>query len=234
MPIYFKQSYVLFFTTIFFFAGIFFFNTPVYAEETRYVSDKLFVPLRTGQGDKYRIVHKGLPSGTAVTLLETDEESGYSLVETNKGVQGWMRSQYLLSTPTAALKLKATEEKLASFNTTESGLIKKTNSLTKELNTLQAQHKTLTKNHDKLKKQHNDLKALSANVIKVNDKNKELLEKNQMLQSQVDGLEATKEKLTDNTNIRMFVFGGLLVLATLVINTAIDGIKRRRSFSNWG
>ena len=32
--------------------------------ETRYISDKVYVPLRVGDGSKYRIVHRGLPSGT--------------------------------------------------------------------------------------------------------------------------------------------------------------------------
>jgi len=208
------------------------FSSTVFSE-TRYVSDRIYVPLRSGKGDQYRIVHKGLPSGTEIKLLETDDEAGYSLVETDKGVQGWMRSQYLLNSPTAAIRLQSAEAKLVKYSSNEESLANINIGLTEELDTLKAAHGTLSGDHETLQKQFNELKDLSTNTIKINEKNKELLEKNQILQSKVDGLEATKDKLSDNQSIRMFVFGGLLVLATLLLNTVLDGVKRRRSFSNW-
>ena len=38
--------------------------------EIRYISDVLYVPLRSGQGDDYRILHRGLPSSTEVIVIE--------------------------------------------------------------------------------------------------------------------------------------------------------------------
>ena len=44
------------------------------AGETRYVTDLIFTPIRTGPGGDYRIINKGLPSGTEVTYYRTTED----------------------------------------------------------------------------------------------------------------------------------------------------------------
>ena len=48
------------------------------AQETVYVNDKLFVPIRTGAGGDYRIIHKGIPSGTAITQFRLSEDGDWA------------------------------------------------------------------------------------------------------------------------------------------------------------
>ena len=60
--------------------------------ETRYVSDRLDIQMRTGKGTKFRILRM-LPSGTAVEVLETDTANGYTRVRTPGGVEGWVLSR---------------------------------------------------------------------------------------------------------------------------------------------
>jgi hypothetical protein len=50
----------------------------------------------------------------------------------------------------------------------------------------------------------------------------------------VDTLEAVKEKFRDNNSMDQFIYGGILVIATLVVSAIIEGWRRRRSFSTWG
>ena len=45
--------------------------------EIRYVTDLIYTPIRTGPGSDYRIVNKGLPSGTQITYFGTSEEIGH-------------------------------------------------------------------------------------------------------------------------------------------------------------
>lgn len=87
------------------------FNAVAYAKDG-YVSDELFVPLRSGMGTKYRITHRGLPSGTKLKIIEEHIEEGWTLVETPKGEQGWIRNQYLLHQPIAKLKLASAVQKI--------------------------------------------------------------------------------------------------------------------------
>ena len=44
------------------------------AGETRYVTDLIFTPIRTGPGGDYRIINEGLPSGTEVMYYRSTED----------------------------------------------------------------------------------------------------------------------------------------------------------------
>jgi len=212
-----------------FFIGITsFICTLANAEETRYVSDKLYIPLRADKGDEAATVNSGMPSGTILKLLKEDASSGYSMVEMHNGTQGWVRSRYLSKEPTAAMKLADMEKKLSeSTSKSEADLLK-------DIDVLKIENKKLADQANASDRQLDELKQASGSVVKITQQNKELIEKNQLLQSKVDSLEAVKEKFQDNSHMDMFIYGGLLVIMTLVVGAIIDGIKRRRSYSSWG
>ena len=63
--------------------------------EIRYVTDLIYTPIRTGPGGDYRIVNKGLPSGTQITYFGTTEDGVWAEVETRGGTRGYLRAQYL-------------------------------------------------------------------------------------------------------------------------------------------
>lgn len=87
-------------------------SNAAFAQETRYISDQLLVPVRSGAGGEYRILHKGLPSGTALTQFQVSEDGVWAEIETRGGTRGWLRAQYLQSEPPAALLLAEAREKL--------------------------------------------------------------------------------------------------------------------------
>ena len=80
--------------------------------ETRYVSDRLEIQMRTGKGTQFRILRM-LPSGTALEILEVDQENGYSRVRTPSGVEGWVLSRFLMQGRAARDQLADAEKKLA-------------------------------------------------------------------------------------------------------------------------
>ena len=84
---------------------LFFCATASLAQSVRYVSDKQYVPLRSGAGNEYRIVHQGIPSGTRLTVARTSDDGTWSEITTDGGTSGWIRSQYLMSEVPAQLKL---------------------------------------------------------------------------------------------------------------------------------
>ena len=73
------------------------------AQETQYVSDKVLVPVRSGAGADYRIVNRGLPSGTALLVFAESDDGEWAEIETRGGTRGWIPSQYLQQEPPAAL-----------------------------------------------------------------------------------------------------------------------------------
>ena len=50
--------------------------------ETRYVTDLIFTPVRTGPGGDYRIINKGLPSGTKLNYYGLSDEGIWAEIET--------------------------------------------------------------------------------------------------------------------------------------------------------
>lgn len=82
------------------------------AAETLYITDRINATFRGGPGTQYGIL-KGLPSGTAVTVIEKGEK--WTLVNDSSGTEGWVLTQWLVTTPTKGVllkKLEATHESL--------------------------------------------------------------------------------------------------------------------------
>lgn len=76
-----------------------------------YVTDKLEVQMRAGQGTQHKIV-KLLASGMALTLLDENRKTGYSLVKLDSGEQGWVLTRYLSLEPPARGLLDGAQEEI--------------------------------------------------------------------------------------------------------------------------
>jgi SH3 domain protein len=74
---------------------------PAMAQQQRYIEDTALVPLRSEAAAGSSPVHKGLPSGSAVTLIQGDTGTGWSQVRTREGVDGWIQTRYLKREPGA-------------------------------------------------------------------------------------------------------------------------------------
>ena len=198
-------------------------------DNSRYITDKLYAPLRSGMGDEFPTVNPGLVSGTQVKVLEDNKASGYSHIELHNGQQGWVRTRLLISEPTAAMKLAIAEKKLSEATTG-----KNDSDIQKQNETLTEQNNKLTEQNTALQKQLNEIKFASANAVKLNDDNKELIKQNQLLQAEVNAHKAESDKAQQNSDTSLFFYGGLLVIATLILKTVLEGVWRRRSFNSWG
>ena len=80
--------------------------------ETRYVSDQLEIPMRTGKSTQHRILRM-LPSGTPLEVLELDKENGWTRVRTPDGKEGWVLTRLLMDIPAARDRLARAEKRLA-------------------------------------------------------------------------------------------------------------------------
>ena len=74
-----------------------------FGQETQYISDMVLVPVRSGAGANYRIVNRGLPSGTALLVFDQSEDGEWAEIETRGGTRGWIPTQYLQKDPPAGL-----------------------------------------------------------------------------------------------------------------------------------
>ena len=144
--------------------------------DTVYVRDTIYVPLRGGQSTEYRILHRGVRSGTVLDRLETNEDSGYSLVRMENGLQGWIQSQYLVQEPIAKDLLQQSKERLYDLETDLQKTLLRFQEVESDRAELAGSNDDLRSRNDTLVTELTDLTQLAANVIAIDDENSQLRE----------------------------------------------------------
>jgi len=77
--------------------------------ETVYVTDRLFVSIREGQGSEFPVV-KSVATGTNLEVLQ--RLGGFALVREPGGAEGWIAERYLIDTAPGKAELDITRTKL--------------------------------------------------------------------------------------------------------------------------
>ncbi|MBI2381979.1 MAG: TIGR04211 family SH3 domain-containing protein [Gammaproteobacteria bacterium] len=85
---------------------------PAALADTIYVSDQLQALVRSGPSRDQAII-ASIAAGAPVTVLEKNETTGFSRVQTKNGQQGWMLSEQLVSTPGARAQLAQLQAQVA-------------------------------------------------------------------------------------------------------------------------
>ena len=83
---------------------------------TSYVSDNLHTFIHSGAGTKYKIVGS-VNSGEKIKIMQTNKNTGFTLVKDSKGRSGWINSKYVSKTPGLKERLPKLENELTKLNT---------------------------------------------------------------------------------------------------------------------
>lgn len=204
------------------------------ANGQQFISDTLFVPVRSGAGSQYRIVHRGLKSGTALTVIEQNEAQKWSKIRTNSGVEGWVPSQYLTSEPTADIQLKKAEKTIARLSSKAGPLSDKLLQAEKETQVLQEQLTQTKQEKNVAEKELARIQKLSDNVITLDQENKSLIQENEQLKHQRDTLTAENNRLSQQLKSDEFIYGAYAILLGMLATLIIQYLTRsRRRASEW-
>jgi SH3 domain protein len=201
--------------------------------DVNYISDVLNVPLRSGPSTAHRIIHRGLPSGTQLTVLAIDEEAGFTQVRTDGGLEGWVTSQYLIGEPIARVKLAAAEKRLQGLKAEIDKEREARTSIQSEYKETEANNRTLNSQVQALTKELEELKRISADPISEHARNVELTQQNQRLAGEVDELSSMNRKLKDNVQREWLLYGGALVLIGLLLGVVIKARPRQTIYSRY-
>lgn len=201
--------------------------------QTVYISDEYRVPLRKSPCPRCSILHRGIKSGSALTLVETNDE-GWSHVKTRGGMDGWMPSHYLQKDLPARDQLAATKAKYESLQSKHLAQSNELKSLKQDHSQLVAELKNTQSSRDGINTELKNIKKISSNAISINQQNRELLERNGILQSEIDILTAANERLTNSERNTWFLYGVFAVVMGAVLTLIIPRLKRRKRFSEWG
>ncbi|MFC3153410.1 TIGR04211 family SH3 domain-containing protein [Litoribrevibacter euphylliae] len=202
------------------------------AAQTAYIRDTLYVPLRSGQGTSFRIVHKGLKTGSKLNVLEVSEDEKYTKVVTSRGIEGWIQSQYLSYEPVASIKLAAAEAQLAKLAAENKELNTRRSELSGSKSELQKSVVILENENAELSSELKRITEISANAIKLNEDNRKLTESTQLLKNKIDLLEADNLRLQNDRTKSMWLTGASIAFVFTCLGWIIA--TRKRKDSGWG
>ena len=207
---------------------------PAFAQNVRYVSDKQYIPLRSGPGSDYRITHRGIPSGTRLTIARTSDDGTFAEITTAKGTTGWIRTQYLMKDLPAQNKLDAAVKKAENLEARNKSLATETSVLKTErvdvLNQIQSTDGQLEQVTQELAL----LKQISGNAVQLDTDNRRLIVESETLKSDLEMHRAENQRLNDKLESEAFMNGALAVLLGVIIALVAPRLwpKRRRN-SGW-
>jgi SH3 domain protein len=201
--------------------------------ETRYVSDELSIPMRTGASNKHRIIY--FPkSGTPLTVKETSDDGVFVRVTSPGGKEGWVETQYLMNQASARDRIVSVSKQLEKSRDLEKTLKQQVKELNTENRELTEQVKQFQREIKSQESSMEKLKRISANPVALANKNKSL-------EDELSRLTASNKLLTEeNTQLKgestkdWFILGAAVSLGSLLFGLLITRINWKRKRHSWG
>ena len=205
--------------------------TSTLAQDVRYVSDQQFVPLRSGAGSQYRIVHRGIPSGTRLTVTQQSEDGDWAEITTDRGTSGWIRSQYLMTDTPAQVALDSAQQRVQTLADENATLQSQLDALNSEKVALLNQSTSTESDLRSVSEELTQLKQISGKAVQLDADNRRLVETSETLRASVDMLESENQRLEDKLRSNAFIDGELAVLLGVIIALVVPRLwpKRKRN-----
>ena len=199
--------------------------------ETVYVTDAWKFEMRESPCFQCKIAILGIPSGTQ--LQTTGEvEGSWTQVRTQNGTTGWMPNNYLSPIPAARNGLKTAQESAERAAATADLASNQMQQVTEELKRAGIEIEVVDVSSE------DGLATIQAprimgDLATLGRQNKELLERSQLLQNELDLRIAEIDRLEDSEVKTFFVYGAAAVIAGAFLAVILPRIKPRRSSSEW-
>lgn len=205
--------------------------SPIHAQ-TQWVTDELSIMMRSGESGKHKIL-RPLVSGTELKVISVNDKTGYSLINTTKGQEGFVLTRFLVDEPIAKTKLSGALELIEQLTSSKQPAqlqlkqsLDKISEQEQALQTLSAKNATLSTEFDYLK-------SISADAININEQLRVVLERNQILENELNLERAENERLSDRSNKEWFMNGALAVSLGVVMTLLIPRLRRPKRHSEW-
>jgi SH3 domain protein len=192
--------------------------------EPVWVSDRFEVTLRTGPSTSNAIT-RVLPSGTQLELIERDATEEYSRVSTTGGTEGFILTRYLMDEPSAREQLQRLTAQLTNARSEGNSLGSQLAAITREYDAATAQIASLQREKQALQNELEEIKRTAANVLAIDQLNKDLRQQLTDAEIRVSTLEQENRELMSQTKRNWFLAGGLVLLVGLVLGLWLPRIR---------
>jgi SH3 domain protein len=195
--------------------------------ESAWVTDQFEITLRSGPSTS-NAIRLSVGSGTRLEVVERDAESGYTLVRTQGGTEGWVLTRYLMNEASAREQLENLTSQLTNATSRGSSLDSQLNAIKGEYDSANQQIAALEREKAAIEKELADIKRTAANVLAINDQNKSLMDQLAAAQIRADTLEQENRVLSSQTTRYWFMAGGLVLLVGIILGIWLPRIRWQR------
>ena len=189
----------------------------VVAQDTQSVSDRVLVPVRSGPGADYRIVNRGLPSGTALLVYDQNDDGGWSEIETRGGTRGWIPTQYLQNEPPAGLLINDLRLELEQMRGERDRLVSQLNQSSTEVTEADETIVELTTALESTQAELTEVKRVSAAALDLDLMNQQLVAELESERSEADLLRLENVRLRERIANNQILDGALAVLLGVIL-----------------
>lgn len=204
----------------------------VQAQSVRYVTDSLRLEARQGPGTNYRISHL-LDSGTRVTVLEEDGESGYSRVALEDGSEVWILTRFLMDEPAARDQLAEAVESFTREREMARDLASQLETLGQTAGEIEKSRSELAKDKQMLQTELAQIKQAAADTLAIKERNESLARQIEALSADLEAATLRNRALKERSERDWFLAGAGVLLGGMIIGLVIPKIRWKRK-RGWG
>ncbi|KDM92451.1 SH3 domain-containing protein [Photobacterium galatheae] len=185
----------------------------VHAQQVRYISDDLFTYMHRGPSTQYKILGS-VNSGTKVTVLETNRETGFVKVTDDRGRTGWVNSDYISN---------------------QVGLKERLPKLEKELSEVKKALANARKSSDERNATlQSSLESRNTQISELEERNTSLNKQLSTSQAEIRELRAKLDTQADDLLMKWFTYGGMVAGGGLLFGLILPHLIPRRKKRNNG
>lgn len=205
--------------------------SPQVLAATVYISDTLTVPLRSGPSGSHRILNQGLPSGTILEVISVDEEAGFTQIKNQRGTQGWVRTQYLVNSPVAKVRLQQANRRITRLEKSLSEAEAKIKQLDSTSKTQRSANNAATDKIASLEEEFGQIQRVSSSAIETHEENLRLKDTNARLTDELNDIGAARDTLAANEANQGIMLGAGFILVGLLFGVLIKARPHRSAWS---
>jgi SH3 domain protein len=200
---------------------------------TAYVTDELKITLRSGESATHRILRM-LPTGTKLTVVSDNPQTGYSKVRLEAGTEGYVLSRQLLSQPVARDRLAAAEAEVAALKAAPGELSSRLANLTDQHKALQSEHTALQEAKRQVDQEYAALQRTASNSVRIANERNELRKQVASLTREIEDVKQQNRELENKTAQNWFLIGAGVVVGGIILGLILPHLRVRRRKSSWG
>jgi SH3 domain protein len=200
--------------------------------KTYYVTDSFKIAMRTGESLKHRIT-RYLNTGTAVEVISSNKETGYSKVRVGNR-EGFVLTRQLLREPVARTQLETMRKEIEALKAAPGELRSNLVELQKNHRELLAAHKKLQQIKDKQEQELQSIQRTASNAIRISNERNELRKQVADLTREAEELKQENRDLSNEATRDWFLIGAGVIIAGILIGLILPHLRFQRRRSSWG